>query len=277
MDYFRDLSENVSSALEEDIRDGDITAQIIDEKTIAVARVISRQSAIICGGPWVEEVARQIDPKLKIEWQVRDGDEVNQNDLLFAVHGKARSILSAERTMLNFLQSLSGTATQTRSYVNLISDTDTTILDTRKTIPGLRLAQKYAVHIGGAVNHRIGLFDAFLIKENHIHAAGSIDSAVSRARIIKPNARIEVEVEDLEQLNEAIAAKPDWIMLDNFNIDDLRTAYNLCNNTGIKLEASGGVENSEDLKSIASTGVHYVSIGALTKHCQAIDLSMRFD
>ena len=277
MDYFRDLSENVSSALEEDIRDGDITAQIIDEKTIAVARVISRQSAIICGGPWVEEVARQIDPKLKIEWQVRDGDEVNQNDLLFAVHGKARSILCAERTMLNFLQSLSGTATQTRSYVNLISDTDTTILDTRKTIPGLRLAQKYAVHIGGAVNHRIGLFDAFLIKENHIHAAGSIDSAVSRARIIKPNARIEVEVEDLEQLNEAIAAKPDWIMLDNFNIDDLRTAYNLCNNTGIKLEASGGVEDSEDLKSIASTGVHYVSIGALTKHCQAIDLSMRFD
>ena len=277
MDYFRDLSENVSGALEEDIRDGDITAQIIDEKTIAVARVISRQSAIICGGPWVEEVARQIDPKLKIEWQVRDGDEVNQNDLLFAVHGKARSILSAERTMLNFLQSLSGTATQTRSYVNLISDTDTTILDTRKTIPGLRLAQKYAVHIGGAVNHRIGLFDAFLIKENHIHAAGSIDSAVSRARIIKPNARIEVEVEDLEQLNEAIAAKPDWIMLDNFNIDDLRTAYNLCNNTGIKLEASGGVEDSEDLKSIASTGVHYVSIGALTKHCQAIDLSMRFD
>ncbi len=277
MDYFRDLSENVSGALEEDIRDGDITAQIIDEKTIAVARVISRQSAIICGGPWVEEVARQIDPKLKIEWQVRDGDEVNQNDLLFAVHGKARSILSAERTMLNFLQSLSGTATQTRSYVNLISDTDTIILDTRKTIPGLRLAQKYAVHIGGAVNHRIGLFDAFLIKENHIHAAGSIDSAVSSARIIKPNARIEVEVEDLEQLNETIAAKPDWIMLDNFNIDDLRTAYNLCNNTGIKLEASGGVEDSEDLKSIASTGVHYVSIGALTKHCQAIDLSMRFD
>ena len=277
MDYFRDLNENVASALKEDIRDGDITAQIIDENIIATAHVISRQSAIICGQPWVDEVARQIDPELTIEWRIHDGDRANKNDLLFAVHGKARSILSAERTMLNFLQSLSGTATQTRSYVNLISNTDAMILDTRKTIPGLRLAQKYAVRIGGAVNHRIGLFDAFLIKENHIHAAGSIDSAVSRARIIKPNTRIEVEVENLDQLNEAIAAKPDWIMLDNFNIDGLKTAYSLCRNTGIKLEASGGVEDSEDVKSIASTGVDYISLGSLTKHCKAIDLSMRFD
>ena len=277
MDYFQDLSKTVARALEEDIRDGDITAQIINETKIATAHVISRQTAIICGQPWVDEVARQVDPQLTVNWRVKDGDEVSQNDLLFTVQGRARSILTAERTMLNFLQSLSGTATQTHNYVNLICDTESAILDTRKTIPGLRLGQKYAVHIGGAVNHRIGLFDAFLIKENHIRAAGSIASAITRARVIKPNARVEVEVENLGELNEAIAAKPDWIMLDNFSVEDLRTAQGLCSNTNIRLEASGGIENPEDLKSIAATGVHYISIGALTKHCQAIDLSMRFD
>ena len=277
MDYFKDINDIVARALEEDIQDGDISAQIVDEATIARARVISRETAIICGQPWVNEVTRQVDQELIIKWDVDEGDQVNQDDLLFTVQGSARSILTAERTMLNFLQSLSGTATLTHRYVNLISDTGTAILDTRKTIPGLRLAQKYAVHIGGATNHRIGLFDAFLIKENHISAAGSISSAVSRARSIKPAARVEVEVEKLDELNEAISAKPDWIMLDNFSINELRTACDLCSNTDIKLEASGGIESDEDLKSIAATGVHYISIGALTKHCKAIDLSMRFD
>ena len=277
MDYFRNLSETVAHALQEDVRDGDITALIIDENITGTARVISRQTAVICGQPWVDEVARQVDPKLRVTWQVKDGDQVRQNDLLFTVQGRARSIVTAERTMLNFLQSLSGTATQTHNYVHLISDKDCIILDTRKTIPGLRLGQKYAVHVAGAANHRLGLFDAFLIKENHIRAAGSIASAISRARKIKPNARVEVEVENLEELNEAIAANPDWIMLDNFSVKDLRTAHNLCRNTNIRLEASGGIENSEDLKLIATTGVHYISIGALTKHCKAIDLSMRFD
>jgi len=277
MDYFQDLSETVAHALQEDVRDGDITALIIDENITGTARVISRQTAVICGQPWVDEVARQVDPKLTVTWQVKDGDQVRQNDLLFTVQGSARSIVTAERTMLNFLQSLSGTATQTHNYVHLISDKDSIILDTRKTIPGLRLGQKYAVHVGGATNHRLGLFDAFLIKENHIRAAGSIASAISRAREIKPNARVEVEVENLEELNEAITANPDWIMLDNFSVKDLRTAHDLCAHTNIRLEASGGIENSEDLKLIATTGVHYISIGALTKHCKAIDLSMRFD
>ena len=277
MDYFSDLKETVARALDEDVQGHDITAQIINETTSATARVISRETAIICGQPWVDEVARQVDPELAVTWHVKDGDQIHENDLLFKVQGRARSILTAERTMLNFLQSLSGTATQTHSYVNLICDTDTTILDTRKTIPGLRLGQKYAVHIGGAVNHRIGLFDAFLIKENHIKAAGSIALTISRARDIDPNARVEVEVENLDELNEAIAANPDWIMVDNFSIDDLRTAHGLCNNTDIRLEASGGIEDAEDLKAIAATGIDYISIGALTKHCKAIDLSMRFD
>ena len=277
MDYFSDLRGTVARALEEDVQGGDITAQIINETTSATARVISRETAIICGQPWVDEVARQVDPELAVTWHVKDGDQIHENDLLFKVQGRARSILTAERTMLNFLQSLSGTATQTHSYVNLICDMDAAILDTRKTIPGLRLGQKYAVHIGGAVNHRIGLFDAFLIKENHIQAAGSIASAISRARRIDPNARVEVEVENLDELSEAIAAKPDWIMVDNFSIDDLRTAHDLCNNTDIRLEASGGIEDAEDLKAIAATGIDYISIGALTKHCKAIDLSMRFD
>jgi len=277
MDYFSDLKETVTRALTEDIGDGDLTAQIISESASATARVISRESAVICGQPWVNEVARQVDPALLVSWDVADGDEVQTNDRLFTVSGKARSILTAERTMLNFLQSLSGTATETRRYVDLISDTNATLLDTRKTIPGLRMGQKYAVSVGGALNHRIGLFDAFLIKENHIQATGSIAAAIVRARQINPHVRVEVEVENLDQLAEAISASPDWIMLDNFNIENLREAHNLCSSTGIKLEASGGIEDMNILKAIAATGVDYISIGALTKHCRAIDLSMRFD
>lgn len=277
MDYFSDLKETVTRALTEDIGDGDLTAQIISESATATARVISRESAVICGQPWVDEVAGQVDPGLLVSWDVADGDEVQTNDRLFTVSGKARSILTAERTMLNFLQSLSGTATETRRYVDLISDTDATLLDTRKTIPGLRMGQKYAVSVGGALNHRIGLFDAFLIKENHIQATGSIAAAIVRARQINPHVRVEVEVENLDQLAEAVSASPDWIMLDNFSIENLREAHNLCSSTGIKLEASGGIEDMNILKAIAATGVDYISIGALTKHCRAIDLSMRFD
>ena len=277
MDYFSDLKETVTRALTEDIGDGDLTAQIISESASATARVISRESAVICGQPWVNEVARQVDPALLVSWDVADGDEVQTNDRLFTVSGKARSILTAERTMLNFLQSLSGTATETRRYVDLISDTDARLLDTRKTIPGLRMGQKYAVSVGGALNHRIGLFDAFLIKENHIQATGSIAAAIVRARQINPHVRVEVEVENLDQLAEAVSASPDWIMLDNFSIENLREAHNLCSSTGIKLEASGGIEDMNILKAIAATGVDYISIGALTKHCRAIDLSMRFD
>jgi len=277
MDYFSDLKETVTRALTEDIGDGDLTAQIISESATATARVISRESAVICGQPWVDEVAGQVDPGLLVSWDVADGDEVQTNDQLFTVSGKARSILTAERTMLNFLQSFSGTATETRRYVDLISDTDATLLDTRKTIPGLRMGQKYAVSVGGALNHRIGLFDAFLIKENHIQATGSIAAAIVRARQINPHVRVEVEVENLDQLAEAVSASPDWIMLDNFSIENLREAHNLCSSTGIKLEASGGIEDMNILKAIAATGVDYISIGALTKHCRAIDLSMRFD
>jgi len=277
MDYFSDLKETVTRALTEDIGDGDLTAQIISESATATARVISRESAVICGQPWVDEVAGQVDPGLLVSWDVADGDEVQTNDQLFTVSGKARSILTAERTMLNFLQSLSGTATETRRYVDLISDTDATLLDTRKTIPGMRMGQKYAVSVGGALNHRIGLFDAFLIKENHIQATGSIAAAIVRARQINPHVRVEVEVENLDQLAEAVSASPDWIMLDNFSIENLREAHNLCSSTGIKLEASGGIEDMNILKAIAATGVDYISIGALTKHCRAIDLSMRFD
>ena len=277
MDYFSDLKETVTRALTEDIGDGELTAQIISESATATARVISRESAVICGQPWVDEVAGQVDPGLLVSWDVADGDEVQTNDQLFTVSGKARSILTAERTMLNFLQSLSGTATETRRYVDLISDTDATLLDTRKTIPGLRMGQKYAVSVGGALNHRIGLFDAFLIKENHIQATGSIAAAIVHARQINPHVRVEVEVENLDQLAEAVSASPDWIMLDNFSIENLREAHNLCSSTGIKLEASGGIEDMNILKAIAATGVDYISIGALTKHCRAIDLSMRFD
>ena len=277
MEYFADLEQNVRNALTEDVASGDITAQIIDEYKTASARIICREQAIICGVPWVNEVARQVDNDLQVRWQVADGDLVEEDQLLFTLHGKARSLLTAERTMLNFLQTLSGTATRTREYVNLVKDTNVTLLDTRKTLPGLRLAQKYAVKTGGAENHRIGLFDAFLIKENHIQAAGSITGAIHTARSLEPGTRIEVEVENLDELNEAITASPNWIMLDNFSIAELNDAVSRNQGTGIKLEASGGIEGNEGLVKIAGTGVDYISLGTLTKHCRAIDLSMRFD
>jgi nicotinate-nucleotide pyrophosphorylase (carboxylating) len=275
MDYFHELTQTVNRALDEDIRTGDVTASLIDPEKKAQARIITRQPAVVCGRPWVDEVLRQVDATITPQWHIKDGDQVQAGALLLELTGKARSLLTAERTALNFLQLLSGTATRTNTYVQMIEGTGATLLDTRKTIPGLRLAQKYAVKTGGAENHRIGLFDAFLIKENHIEAAGSITAAIETARQLQGDLRVEVEVESLEQLGEAIMATPDWIMLDNFTLGDMRKAVDIASNTGIKLEASGGIETSAELKKIASTGVDYISIGALTKHNEAIDLSMR--
>jgi len=275
MDYFYELTQTVSRALDEDIRTGDVTASLVDPGKNAHATIITRQSAVVCGRPWVDEVLRQVDATIIAKWHVEDGDQVQAGAMLLELTGKARSLLTAERTALNFLQLLSGTATRTRNYVQMVEGTGATLLDTRKTIPGLRLAQKYAVKTGGAENHRIGLFDAFLIKENHIEAAGSITAAINAARKLQGDLRVEVEVESLEQLGEAILANPDWIMLDNFTLGDMRKAVDMASTTGIKLEASGGIETSDELKKIASTGVDYISIGALTKHNEAIDLSMR--
>ena len=211
---------------------------------------------------------------MKIEWQINEADLVEAERPLLRVSGLARSILTAERPALNFLQTLSGTATATHRYAQLISHTNARLLDTRKTIPGLRHAQKYAVSKGGGENHRMGLYDAFLIKENHILACGSINKAINRARQLYPGRRVEVEVENLDEFYKAVEAEPDWIMLDNFPLEDMLKAVASANR-GIKLEASGGIEEDDDLVSIAETGVDFVSIGALTKHCQAIDLSMR--
>ena len=273
-DYFKDLNQTVKFALAEDVGDADITAELIDSENTATAEVITREEAVICGQPWVDEVFRQVDPKVKIEWQINEADLVEAERPLLRVSGLARSILTAERPALNFLQTLSGTATATHRYAQLISHTNARLLDTRKTIPGLRHAQKYAVSKGGGENHRMGLYDAFLIKENHILACGSINNAINRARQLYPDRRVEVEVENLDEFHKAVDAEPDWIMLDNFPLEDMLKAVASANR-GIKLEASGGIEEDDDLISIAETGVDFVSIGALTKHCQAIDLSMR--
>ena len=277
MDYFHELTQTVTKALDEDIRTGDVTASLVDVRKNAHAKVISRQPALICGQPWVDEVLRQVDATIKWKWHVDEGDEIQPNTLLLEMSGKARSLLTAERTALNFLQFLSGIATKTSKYAKLIARTNAKLLDTRKTIPGLRLAQKYAVKMGGGENHRIGLFDAFLIKENHIEATGSISEAVKAARQSAENLRVEVEVENIEQLHEALSAEPDWIMLDNFSLKEMRLAVALTSKTNVKLEASGGIENLNELKEIAFTGVNFISIGALTKHNEAIDLSMTLE
>jgi len=272
--YFQGLEQTVSTALQEDIKSGDVTAELIDTATTAKAEVISRDAATICGISWVNEVFYQIDPALTIYWQFKDGDQVEPNQLLMTIEGNARSILTGERTALNFLQTLSATATQTHYFNQLISHTEAQLLDTRKTIPGLRRAQKYAVSCGGGANHRMGLFDAFLIKENHIMACGSIPNAISRAKSLYPDRRIEIEVETMAQFAEAVDAEPHWIMLDNFSIPDMKDAVNSLNKD-ISLEASGGIESEDNLVAIAETGVQYISMGALTKHIHSIDLSLR--
>ncbi len=267
---------DVKRALKEDLGDaGDITAQLIDRNTQATGRVITREDCVLCGKHWANACFRQIDAALKVSWNYADGDKVAAGSELFSVRGAARSILSAERAALNFLQLLSAVATVTRRYVEALSSGPTRVLDTRKTLPGLRLAQKYAVACGGGVNHRMGLYDAFLIKENHIAAAGSITSAVARARSLGQSQLIEVEVEDLEQLSEAISAGAQRVLLDNFNL--AQTAEAVKQAAGkVELEASGGIE-FDRLAQIAATGVDFVSVGALTKNIRAIDLSMRLN
>jgi nicotinate-nucleotide pyrophosphorylase (carboxylating) len=271
----QDITASVARALAEDIGTGDVSAALIPSDRRIEAEVISRQEAVICGTLWVDQVFHQIDPGLQIRWQVDDGDDVITDQLLFTVEGSARSILTGERSALNFLQTLSATATSSRYYTNLVKHTNVKLLDTRKTIPGLRLAQKYAVTCGGCHNHRMGLFDAYLIKENHILACGSISAAVSRAKDMHQDLIVEVEVENLDEFHQAMAAEADIIMLDNFSMDELQVAVAGINRN-IKLEASGGISDEAELIAIAETGVDYVSIGALTKHCRAIDLSMRF-
>ena len=269
------IRQNVTQALAEDIGSGDITAQLIPPEQQARARVITREASRFCGRPWVEEVFRQLDAAVRIDWQVEDGDSVEADSLLFTLEGSARSLLTGERTALNFVQTLSGTATQSAHYAAIVADTRVRLLDTRKTLPGLRLAQKYAVTCGGCHNHRVGLFDAFLIKENHIAACGGIEAAVVAARTLAPGKPVQVEVETTAEFELALAAGADIIMLDNFTLDDLRAAVSM-NRGRAKLEASGNV-TEESLVELAATGVDYISIGALTKHCRAIDLSMRLE
>jgi len=276
------IATTVADALSEDVGPdmgpGDLTAQLIDADTRMSATVITRETAVVCGRDWVDEVFRQLDPRVQTEWKVGDGDVVTANQLLFSLSGPARAILTGERTALNFLQTLSGTATATRAFVDAVTGTRCRILDTRKTIPGLRLAQKYAVRCGGGSNHRIGLFDAILVKENHIAAAGSISAAIHSARKLSDSVLVEVEVETLQELREALDAKADRIMLDNFTLDDMRKAVDIAHhhaNAGILLEASGNI-TVETVRAVAETGIDFISIGGLTKHVKALDLSMRF-
>ena len=268
------ISQQVSAVLAEDIGNGDITANLIPANAVAVATVISRENATIAGQAWFNEVFSQLDSTIEIEWHVADGDTVEENQLLCTLTGNARQLLTGERSALNFLQTLSATATLTRSYVDLVSHTKCKILDTRKTIPGLRDAQKYAVRCGQGNNHRIGLYDGILIKENHIMAAGSISNAVSQAKKLSSSIPVEVEVETLEELHEALAAGANIVLLDNMSNDILIDAVAI-NEGKAKLEASGNV-NKSTVKAIAETGVDFISIGELTKNINAIDLSMRF-
>ncbi|MGQ7815590.1 carboxylating nicotinate-nucleotide diphosphorylase [Metapseudomonas furukawaii] len=272
-DLSAEIEANVRAALKEDIGDGDITAQLIPEDRHARATIITREAALISGTAWVDEVFRQLDPRVSLTWEVRDGQRAEANQALFHLEGPARALLSGERSALNFLQCLSGVATRVGHYVDLVKGTQVKLLDTRKTLPGLRLAQKYAVTCGGGHNHRIGLYDAFLIKENHIAASGGIAQAIEAAHRIAPGKPVEVEVENLDELREALDAGADIIMLDELSLDDMRTAVTLTNGRA-KLEASGGI-NETTLRTIAETGVDYISIGALTKDVKAIDLSMR--
>lgn len=269
------LQNFVSLAIAEDLGSGDITAALIPEETHAQAQIISRMDAVFCGKQWAAEVFRQIDPTVKLDWLVDDGDQIKTDQRLVLVEGKARSILTAERTALNFIQTLAGTATKTRQLVNLVAHTNVKLLDTRKTIPGLRAAQKYAVTVGGGHNHRIGLFDAYLIKENHISACGGIKAAVSTARMNSPEKSIEVEVQNLDELELALAASVDVIMLDNFSQQLMVEAVAITNGK-CKLEASGNIDHNSLIK-MAETGVDLISIGALTKHCFAVDLSLLFN
>jgi len=272
-DLGAEIDANVRCALREDIGSGDITAQLIPAERLAHATVITREPAVICGTAWVDAVFRQLDPRVAVHWQVADGERAGANQALFHLEGPARALLSGERSALNFLQTLSAVATRCRHFADLVAGTQVKLLDTRKTLPGLRLAQKYAVTQGGCHNHRIGLYDAFLIKENHIAACGGIAQAITAAHRIAPGKPVEVEVENLDELRQALDAGADIVMLDELSLDDMRSAVALTAGRA-KLEASGGI-NESTLRSIAETGVDYISIGSLTKDVKAIDLSMR--
>ena len=273
-----DLAEQVSRALREDIGPGDVTARLIPAGQVLRAHILCREPAVLCGAPWAEAAFRQIDARIEVHWRARDGAAIAADSVIAEIAGPARGILTAERTALNFLQLLSGTASATRRHVEAVEGTGCRILDTRKTLPGLRTAQKYAVRCGGGSNHRMGLYDMVLIKENHIAAAGSIATAVASARREAPAVRVEVETEDLAELEQALAAGADVIMLDEFSLEDMRAAVriNRAHARPAELECSGGV-SLERLRDIAATGVDCISIGGLTKHVHAIDLSMRFE
>tara|TARA_B100001175_G_scaffold39884_1_gene29239 strand:+ start:600 stop:1436 length:837 start_codon:yes stop_codon:yes gene_type:complete len=267
-----DLALIVKLALQEDVGDGDITSLLIADNLQAKAHILCREEAILCGIAWVEETYRNIDSRLQIQWNFKDGDSLKKDSQVAEIIGNARAILTGERTALNFLQTLSGTATITKQYTERLKGTSVILLDTRKTLPGMRNAQKYAVRVAGGSNHRKGLYDAYLVKENHIQSCGNISNAIATARKINPNKVLEVEVQNLEQLSEAISAKPDIIMLDNFKLQDIRKAVTI-NPGNAKLEVSGNI-NQESLVNVAKTGVDYISVGALTKHCRAIDFSL---
>jgi nicotinate-nucleotide pyrophosphorylase (carboxylating) len=268
-----EIIANVKTALNEDVGSGDITTELVPAEATASATLTTREHGVLAGCDWFSEVFNQLNSDIKIEWQTKDGNVVTPNQTLCEINGSARSILTGERTAINFLQTLSATATSVANFVNLIKDTESKILDTRKTIPGLRLAQKYAVTCGGGINHRLGLYDAILIKENHITAAGGIPQAIAMAK--QKNVPVEIEVESLQELKEALKAEPDQILLDNFNIAELIKAVSITEGR-TKLEASGNVDK-QSIRAIAETGVDYISIGALTKHIQAIDFSMRIN
>jgi len=266
---------NADAALSEDVGTGDISALLIPEDGSSVARIIARERAVICGQLWAAAVFQRLDPAVKINWLVKEGEWVEQDQPIVLLEGNSRALLTGERPAMNFLQTLSATATESRRLSDSIADTRVKLLDTRKTLPGLRIAQKYAVTVGGCFNHRVGLYDAFLIKENHITACGSIAQAITAARALAPSKAVEVEVETLDELDQALSAGADIIMLDNFSLEDMRSA--VAHAAGkAKLEASGGIDD-RTLRPIAETGVDYISIGAVTKNCRAIDLSMRFE
>ena len=270
----QEITQQVSIALSEDVGSGDITAQLIDAESQSTATIITRDGGVFVGKEWVKEVFAQLDPSVEIDFKVNDGDRLEPNQVLYTLSGNSRSLLTGERAALNFVQLLSGTATTCQRYADMVAGTTVKLLDTRKTIPMFRNAQKYAVSCGGCHNHRVGLYDAFLIKENHIAACGGINQAVSKAKEIAPGKPVEIEVESLEELQAAIDAGADIVMLDNFSLADMRAGVELSAGR-VKLEASGNVTD-KTLRPIAETGVDYISIGALTKDVKALDLSMRF-
>ena len=271
----KDIRKCVSRALDEDINSGDITAELISPNSSSVAEIISREKAVVCGISWVNEVLSQLDPSTEIEWFVKDGDFIKSNQILATIKGFTRILLTAERTILNFLQTLSGTATSASRYAGIAKNSSVQILDTRKTIPGLRLAQKYAVSVGGCKNHRIGLFDSYLIKENHIKACGGITSAVRRAREIRPDLEVQVEVENLNEFHEAINASADIILIDNFSAEEVNEIGEL-KNSATKIEISGNI-NEDNLAEYLSANkiIDRISCGSLTKSVKSVDLSMR--